>query len=376
MNIGIDASRSRSGGAISHLRGILSELKPNDHNITAVHVWAPLPLINQLPNRPWLIKHSPKKINQNIFLQLFWQLHEFKKELLKNKCTVLFKTTSSSITHFAPCVTLSQDMLPFEFTEMERYGLTLGRLRLIVLRLIYIHTLKRSYGVIFLTKYAARKIQEVTGKLPNNRVIPHGVDSIFSSMQNKPIKPLPLNEIRCVYVSASAPYKHQWNVIEAIYLLRLKNIPASLDLIGGGSGKSDKRVNEAIRKFDPERRFVNQLPFIKPNEVSKRIQESDIFVFASSCENLPITLLEGMSSGLAIASSDMGPMPEVLGKGGTYFNPEAPQSIADAIELLIKDSSFRSDSINHAINNAKHFSWKECSDNTFHFLVSCNDSKK
>ena len=71
MNIGIDASRSRSGGAISHLRGILSELKPNDHNITAVHVWAPWPLINQLPNRPWLIKHSPEKINQNIFLQLF-----------------------------------------------------------------------------------------------------------------------------------------------------------------------------------------------------------------------------------------------------------------------------------------------------------------
>jgi glycosyltransferase involved in cell wall biosynthesis len=267
-------------------------------------------------------------------------------------------------------------MLPFEPIEMKRFGMTLGRLRLILLRKIYIQTLKKADGVIFLTQYASKKIQEVTGKLPNIRVIPHGVDSIFSSLDHNIVKHFPLTKIKCVYVSAAAPYKHQWNVIEAIYLLRLKNFSISIDLIGGGSGNAKNRVNHAIRRFDPEGNFVNQLPFLQPEKVSSQIQGSDIFVFASSCENLPITLLEGMASGLAIASSDMGPMPEVLGQGGAYFDPEKPQSIADAIELLINNPKLREDSIKCAINNSKNFSWKECSDETFNFLSNYNVSKQ
>ena len=64
------------------------------------------------------------------------------------------------------------------------------------------------------------------------------------------------------------------------------------------------------------------------------LSKSNIFIFASSCENMPITLIEGMASGLPIACSDRGPMPEVLQDGGVYFNPEDCKSIVFAIEKL------------------------------------------
>ena len=61
----------------------------------------------------------------------------------------------------------------------------------------------------------------------------------------------------------------------------------------------------------------------------------DIGVFASSCENLPITLLEMMGSGMQIACSNFSPMPEILGSEGIYFNPVKPASITEAMRKLI-----------------------------------------
>jgi len=370
MKIGIDASRSRSGGAISHIKGILTELNPSKYQISEVHIWAPLSLLMDLDDREWLIKHSPKKINKNIFYQFFWQFFEFKKELIKYECSILFKTTASSVANFSPSITLSQDMLPFELKEMKRYGWSLGRLRLIFLRFIYQQVLRHSSGVIFLTEYASKRIQETTGKLENTIVIPHGVNNIFRQENYMRSNPLSLKKFNCVYVSAAAPYKHQWNVIEAISILRKKDINISITLIGGGSGRSQKKIDRAVNLFDQEKLFVKQLPFLKPDKVSAEIMRSDIFIFASSCENLPITLLEGMSSGLAIASSNYGPMPEVLQKGGTYFDPECPNSIAIGVELLVKDKNLRSKCIRASLSNSKFFSWNKCSTETFNFLSS------
>ena len=50
-------------------------------------------------------------------------------------------------------------------------------------------------------------------------------------------------------------------------------------------------------------------------------------IFASSCESSSCVLIENMASGLPIACSNRGPMPEVLKDGGVYFDPEKPIDI-------------------------------------------------
>lgn len=62
---------------------------------------------------------------------------------------------------------MSRDMLSYEKGIMKLYGISLARLRLIFILYLQNWTLKRSDGVIFLTKYAADVIQEHTGKLKN-----------------------------------------------------------------------------------------------------------------------------------------------------------------------------------------------------------------
>ena len=100
------------------------------------------------------------------------------------------------------------------------------------------------------------------------------------------------------------------------------------------------------------------------------LSKSDIFVFASSCENMPNTLVEAMASGLPIACSDRGPMPEVLGDGGVLFDPESPTSIAAAIRCLVADSSLRKKCSEGALKLADRYSWGRCGSATWRFLLS------
>ena len=370
MIIGIDASRNRSGGAFAHMVGLITEVIPEQYGVKEIHVWSHKKLLDEIPDRPWLIKHNPIYLEKNIFKQLFWQRFVFKRELELNNCELVFNTTASSLGKFQPNVTLSQDMLPFEPGEMQRYKLGLGRLRLIFLKNTYIRALRYSTAVIFLTRYASKMIQQITGPLSISKVIPHGVNDGFRNIQlTRKWSEEPIGEIRCIYVSSAAPYKHQWHVVRAIKLLRTQGISISLTLVGGGDGEPQRRLDEEIRLSDTDNDFVTQHPFIHIDDIPNLLSDSDLFIFASSCENMPVTLIEGMASGLPIACSNRGPMPEVLGNGGVFFDPEDPESIADAIKLLIKDPKLRKECIEISYEIASEYLWSTNARKTFEFLV-------
>jgi len=261
-------------------------------------------------------------------------------------------------------------MLPFEPGEMQRYKLGLGRLRLIFLKNTYIRALRYSTAVIFLTRYASKMIQQITGPLSISKVIPHGVNDGFRNIQlTRKWSEEPIGEIRCIYVSSAAPYKHQWHVVRAIKLLRTQGISISLALVGGGDGGPQRRLDEEIRLSDTDNDFVTQHPFIHIDDIPNLLSDSDLFIFASSCENMPVTLIEGMASGLPIACSNRGPMPEVLGNGGVFFDPEDPESIADAIKLLIKDPKLRKECVEISYEIASEYLWSTNARKTFEFLV-------
>ena len=88
------------------------------------------------------------------------------------------------------------------------------------------------------------------------------------------------------------------------------------------------------------------------------------------------TLVEAMSSGLPIACSDRGPMPEILGDGGVYFDPENPDSIAAAIESIILKQDMRIFIASRAEELSKQYSWARCKSETFGFLRACIETSK
>jgi glycosyltransferase involved in cell wall biosynthesis len=367
MIIGINASRARSGGAVAHLIGLvnnisISHLPPK----SKIHIWGYGTLLDKLPSKPWLIKHSPLMLEKSIIYQLYWERYLFPRLLNKQNVDILLNVDAGSVCRFKPSITMSRDMLSYEPGEIERFGFSKARLRLWLLRHIQNASLQHANGAIFLTQYASNVIQASCGNLPHIAVIPHGVGENFRGLKKEPYSSK--KTVNCIYVSNAAPYKHQWMVVKAVAKLRNEGYDIKLTLIGGGKGKAQNRLMLEIQQSDPEGSFVKQEEFVPHSQLPEYLARADIYLFASSCENMPNTLVEGMAAGLPIACSNRGPMPEVLRDSGVYFDPENPDSIAQSLRVLLNSEEERQKYGHKAAKYAREYSWERCAHETLNFI--------
>lgn len=380
MIIGIDATNLRIGGGITHLVELLHAAQPANHSIDHIVVWGGKPILKALEDQPWLIKRNPLALDKGLLRRTLWQRYRLSQAAYDEGCDVLFVPGGSYAGYFHPVVTMSQNLLPFEFRELLRYGWSLFTLKFLLLRVTQTHSFRQSDGVIFLTKYARDVVLKVTDQLScQTCIIPHGQSPRFRKhpkLQRDIAEYSDAHPYRILYVSCIDQYKHQWHVVEAVAALRQRGLPIVLDLVGPAYPPALQRLNETIDRLDAERRWVHYHGAIPFNDLHLFYAEADLGVFASSCENMPNILLETIASGLPIACSNRGPMPEVLGEAGVYFDPEDPSLIARAMFELIKSSQLRTElaQVSHQIS--MKFSWQFCADMTFVFLSECAQQYK
>lgn len=380
MVIGIDAANLRGGGGITHLVELLRAAQPGSIEIERVVIWGSTATLNALNERPWLDKRNPPALDKGLLQRTLWQRYGLSQAARDAGCDVLFVPGGSYAGNFHPVVTMSQNLLPFEMRELWRYGWSLRTLKMLLLRVTQSRSFRETNGVIFLTKYARGVVLNVTGKLRGQTcIIPHGLNPRF----NRPPKVQRAiadyddgHPYRVLYVSIIDQYKHQWHVVEAVAALRKLGLPIVLDLVGPAYPPALKRLNETIARVDADRRWVHYHGAIPFNELHHRYAQADLGLFASSCENMPNILLETMASGLPIACSNLGPMPEVLGNAGVYFDPERPEEIARALGELIKSPQLRTELAQASYQRAQQFSWQRCADETFRFLVAVTHQQK
>jgi glycosyltransferase involved in cell wall biosynthesis len=371
VTIAIDASRNRSGGALAHIIGILSSVNPDNYGIIRIHLWGYKVLLDKIPDYDWLVKHNPDSLEKGLLSQVLWQRFNFQKELKLNKCDILLSTDAGTLCRFKPAVVMSRDMLSFEFKEMERYKGTLFWMRLKILQYLQISSLKYATGVLFLTDYAKNIITKDQNFNNEIRVIPHGISDNFRFEAKKARWENRHDLVKCVYISNADLYKHQWHVIEAFKILRDRGYNTSIDFVGANNGRKSaiEKILSSKTRLDPENQFSNLTELMTHDKIPVFLRNSDIFVFASSCENMPNTLIEGMAAGLPVCSSSKGPMQEILKNSGMYFDPEDPVSIADSIQKMIDNPEMCSILATQSKEISNNFSWKRCADETFKYLV-------
>jgi len=372
MILGIDASNIRSGGGVTHLVELLAAAEPAKHGFDKVVVWASGKTLSSLKDRDWLAKRFDPILEGHYLRRALWQRYKLGRLAEQEGCDLLFIPGGSFATEFRPIVTMSQNLLPFEWTELSRFGVSSVTLRLVLLRLSQSASFRKSDGVIFLTQYAQDAVLKATGALRGEVVvIPHGVNDRFRSRPR--IHAMDVahdndNPVRLIYVSDVSVYKHQGHVVEAVANLRSQGLPVILDLLGHASPRALRRLRGVIQRFDSDFEFIRYHGVVPYIEIHSHYKSADICVFASSCENMPNILLEGMASRLPVACSERGPMPEVLGVAGVYFNPEDPEDIANALKKLAKSPELRANKAEAAYNRAQEYSWQRCADETFKFL--------
>lgn len=371
MRLGIDASNIRTGGGITHLRELLNHAEPEEAGIEEVVVWGREEVGRMLPSRVWLRVITLRQGLGSVEC-LFWRRFFLPREA-RARCDLLFFPGGQIAQGFRPVVTMSQNMLPFAPREKARYGFSPMRVRLGLLHYLHRYAFREADGVIFLTPYAFRTIGASVGQ-PRGRwtIIPHGIQESFFLPLRPPRRLADFSRdhpFQLVATSIIDVYKHPWHIAEAVARLRQEGMPIAVDFYGPAYPPAFRRFQKTLDRLDPAQTFLRYRGAI-PNEALPAIyREADAFVFASSCENMPIIMLEAMAAGLPIASSNREPMPEILGESGVYFEPEDPASITSALRTLVLDPDLRLRLATQAQERARQYSWRRCARETFAFLA-------
>jgi glycosyltransferase involved in cell wall biosynthesis len=372
MILGIDASTPGSGGARRHIIELLKAFSPEKHGFKEVKIWGVEDLLDQLPDVTWLVKRSHPYLNKGFFYRTFWQLF-LREKAFRGDFDVLFSPFGTYTGSCRPYITMSRNMLIFDKVERSRFGFSVIRIKLRLLYYIQKKSFQNANGIIFISKFASEKInKQLDLSRVTARIIHHGISNDFI---NEPRLQMGICEynfeqpFRFLYVSTIWVYKHPWNVVEAIGNLRRKGYPIRLDIVGNNEQKkAGKKLQQKLEDVDSGKHFIFWHKQVNLAEVSKHYHSANAFVFASTCENMPNILIEAMTSGLPIACSSFGPMPEFLKDGGLYMDPTSVADIEMKLEKILLDKVLRERMVAVSYDESKKYNWQKCADETFSFL--------
>lgn len=372
MIVCIDACNIRFGGGLTHLVELIRSFDLDSNQISKVIIWSNSNTNNMLKKHPKIICKSNFFLNSNAFFCFLFQILFLKTELKKQKCDIILVPGGIFLSNFKPFVTISQNLLPFDENEISRFKSKISRIKFLLIRYFQIHTFNKANGVIFLTNYAKNRISKFS-TIRNFKIIPHGINPKFykePKVQNGLKFYTPQNPFKLLYVSVFNAYKHQDKILQAVINLNKQNFNIEITFVGKVIENESVNFFKILEGNSSFKEKVKIEGNVQHEEIFKIYHSSDGFIFGSSCENLPLILIEALASGLPIISSNMGPMPEVLNKNHLYFfNPENIQEIEIALKEYLKNPEERFKSANLEYISSKNFSWQKTSSETLNFLI-------
>ena len=116
-------------------------------------------------------------------------------------------------------------------------------------------------------------------------------------------------------------------LIEAFHLFSQKNSEWCLDIVG--EGREEKKYRSLISKYHLEDRITIH-PFT--NQIQDYYSKAQVYVLSSRWEGMPLVLVEAMSHGLPVVTSDLPICKEILGDFGIFFENGNIKELAQRLE--------------------------------------------
>ncbi|NES85213.1 MAG: glycosyltransferase family 4 protein [Moorea sp. SIO2B7] len=159
-----------------------------------------------------------------------------------------------------------------------------------------------------------------------------------------------------LFVSTLEPRKNITCLIRTFNYLKQKHkIEHQLVLIGQ-KGWRYKSIFAAI-EYSPWKKEIHYLSYLSDELVALFYAQADVFVYPSFYEGFGLPVLEAMTLGAPVVTSNTSSLPEVAGDAAILVDPNDYGQIADAILKVITDIQFRQEFIQKGKERAKLFSW-------------------
>ncbi|BAQ60036.1 glycosyl transferase [Geminocystis sp. NIES-3708] len=166
-----------------------------------------------------------------------------------------------------------------------------------------------------------------------------------------------------LFVSTIEPRKNIINLVKAFNILK-QTYPINHHLILiGQKGWEYEKIFKEIDNSN-YRQQIHYLGYLSDEAVAVCYNSADVFVYPSVYEGFGLPLLEAMTLGAPVITSNTSSLPEVASSAAMYINPHDYESMAKTIYEVISQPDLREDLIIRGKNRAKLYSWKTVAEET------------
>lgn len=199
----------------------------------------------------------------------------------------------------------------------------------------YVRETLESVDVNLVLSESVRKV--MLGHFPNAQF-----QVLYNAVPSQPINPYDTCSADIVFMGRIGNRKGTYDLLRA-FAQALPALPGNCRLVlcGDGEGeKADDLISELGLRDRAERRG-----WVGPTERADVLRHAGLYVLPSYNEGLPMSILEALSYGVPVISTNIAAIPEVVrpGKTGTLVVPGDIDVLASEIERLMGDAALRSE---------------------------------
>lgn len=226
------------------------------------------------------------------------------------------------------------------------------------------NALRHSKNIITVSEFSKRRLVErLKGNKEIIKVVYNGVSEQFEKDTfgmkeiNRIVDKYQLPDKYILCLSTLEPRKNMKLLIEAyselVYEQRL-----DVDLVL--AGRKGWKIEQAIGGKDNLSDRIHITGFIDDSDLPIIYKQATLFAFPSIYEGFGIPVIEAMSQGTIVVSSDSSSLPEVIQDAGVLFKSGSKEDLKDKIMYVINMSDERrTEMINKEAEQMLKFNWKK-----------------
>lgn len=213
---------------------------------------------------------------------------------------------------------------------------------------------QRADLIIAVSEFTASQVHDLLHvERSRLRVIPHGVrvPPIAGDIEREPMM---------LFVGAIQKRKNVERLVDAF-----ETTPAQWKLVLAGSlGFAGDQILKRIDR-SPRRTDIEVTGYIPGPDLERLYRRASIFAFPSLDEGFGIPVIEAMSRGLPVLTSNRSALPEVAGDAALLVDPLDCDAIAHGLRRLIEDETLRRELSRKGIERSAAYTWDRASKATW-----------
>jgi glycosyltransferase involved in cell wall biosynthesis len=206
--------------------------------------------------------------------------------------------------------------------------------RNILLRLIFLKIFGKAKAIIVLGSNFKSELIDIGFRTDNIHILSTMFDGeLFKTAYPKKKK----NDVKLLFLSRVIKEKGIFELVDAFEMVRNDFSELSLFIAGDGSDLDILSRYVSKKSLDDSIVFTG---YVKNKKKATIFREADIFILPSyHGEGCPVSLIEAMAAGLAVITTPVGGIPDIIDDdvNGILLNYPAPSQIAAALKRLLND---------------------------------------